>query len=103
MAMESLSKRNGISMLDCETYKSIRNNPFHYLNCSCSLHCTTAKVSIVSLVLESSAIGSRPRAGETALLDKYTKYSNYLLSAEITKQAFWLYGCLLGLLNPQTP
>ena len=89
MAMESLSKRNGISMLDCETYKSIRNNSFHYLNCSCSLHCTTAKVSIVT--------------GETALLDKYTKYSNYLLSAEITKQAIWLYGCLLGLLNPQTP
>lgn len=28
MAMESLSKRNGISMLDCETYKSIRYNPF---------------------------------------------------------------------------
>jgi len=29
MAMESLSKRNGISMLDCETYKSIRYNPFY--------------------------------------------------------------------------
>ena len=28
MAMESLSKRNGTSMLDCETYKSIRYNPF---------------------------------------------------------------------------
>jgi len=28
MAMESLSKRNGISMLDCETYESIRYNPF---------------------------------------------------------------------------
>lgn len=68
MAMESLSKRNGTSMLDCETYKSIRNNPFYLplplgqplqpevdlgrggdatrwpgLNCSCSLHCTIAK------------------------------------------------------------
>jgi hypothetical protein len=26
--VESLSKRNGRSMLDCETYKSIRYNPF---------------------------------------------------------------------------
>jgi hypothetical protein len=29
MAMVSLNKRNGISMLDCETYKSIRYNPFY--------------------------------------------------------------------------
>jgi len=29
MAMVSLSKRNGKSMLDCETYKSIRYNPFY--------------------------------------------------------------------------
>lgn len=29
MAMVSLNKRNGTSMLDCETYKSIRYNPFY--------------------------------------------------------------------------